>query len=74
MNKNSRVMPENVKNSRLLALFNTLEERDKDIVISMSEFLVERCKDNLTQTITDFSAIRRRVFNNDHLVNRITSV
>jgi len=74
MYKNTRVMAENEKNSKLLALFNTLEERDKDIVISMSESLIERCKNNLTQTITDFSAIRRRVINNDHLVNRITSV
>ena len=74
MYKNTRVMAENEKNSKLLALFNTLEERDKDIVISMSESLIERCKNNLTQTITDFSAIRRRVANNDCLVNRITSI
>jgi hypothetical protein len=55
MYKNTCVLAENVKNSRLLALFSTLEERDKDIVISMSESLVERCKNNLTKTITDFS-------------------
>ena len=50
-------MAENVKKSRLLSLFNTLEERDKDIVISMSESLVERCRnDGLTKMISDFPA------------------
>jgi len=33
---------ENAKNSRLLALFNTLEEDEKDIVINMSESLVKK--------------------------------
>jgi len=55
MYKDMCVMAESVKKSRLLALFSTLEERDKDIVISMSESLVERCKNNLTKNITDFS-------------------
>jgi hypothetical protein len=55
MYKNMCVMVENVKNSKLLALFNTLEERDKDIVISMSESLVARCKNNLSKINTDFS-------------------
>ena len=49
------VMAENVKNLKLLALFNTLEEGDKDIVISMSESLVARCKNNLSKINTDFS-------------------
>jgi len=35
---------EDIKNSRLLALFNTLEEIDKDMVITMSELLVEKWK------------------------------
>jgi len=55
MNKNMCVMAENVKNLKLLALFNTLEEGDKDIVISMSESLVARCKNNLSKINTDFS-------------------
>jgi hypothetical protein len=47
MHGNICVSIENVKNSKLLALFSTLEESDKDIVISMSESLVERFKNNL---------------------------
>lgn len=34
------VMIEDIKNSKLLALFNNLEEEDKDIVIKMSELLL----------------------------------
>jgi Tfp pilus assembly pilus retraction ATPase PilT len=37
---------ENAKKSKLLALFNVLEERDKDIVITMTESLVEQYKNN----------------------------
>jgi len=70
MYKDTFVMAKNVKNSRLLALFSTLEERDKDIVISMSESLVERCRNDLTKMIPDFPANKMK----DHLVNRITSV
>jgi len=33
---------ENEKTSKLLALFNTLEEDEKDIVINMSESLVKK--------------------------------
>jgi len=62
MYKNTFVPSENVKNSKLLALFSALEERDKDIVISMSESLVERCKNNLTETITDFSTDKKTTY------------
>jgi len=54
MYKNTFVMAENIKKSRLLVLFSTLEERDKDIVISMSESLVKRCRNDLTKIIPDF--------------------
>jgi len=62
MYKDTCVSAENVKNSKLLALFSTLEEKDKDIVISMSESLVERYKNNLTKTITDFSIDNKREY------------
>ena len=42
MCKEMCVISEEVKNSKLLALFNTLEESDKDIVIRMSELLMEK--------------------------------
>jgi len=35
---------ENVRRSKLLALFGALEEGDKDIVINMTESLVEQYK------------------------------
>ena len=47
MCKEMCVIAEDVKNSKLLALFNTLEESDKDVVIKMSELLVERCELNI---------------------------
>jgi hypothetical protein len=34
-------MAENAKTSRLVAEFNTLDDTDKDLVIKMSEFLIE---------------------------------
>ncbi|MCL2722320.1 MAG: hypothetical protein FWD47_13405 [Treponema sp.] len=40
-------MIENVNNSKLLALFNTLEESDKDIVIIMAELLMEKWRVNV---------------------------
>jgi len=45
---------------RLLTLFCALEERDKDIVISMAESLVKRCKNNLAKNITDFSTYKMK--------------
>ncbi|MCL2154617.1 MAG: hypothetical protein FWH53_03015 [Leptospirales bacterium] len=42
-------MKGNSKKSKLLALFNTLEEDDKDVVIAMSESLAEKCKNNMTK-------------------------
>jgi len=42
------VLVENVKNCKLLALFNSLDEGDKDIVITISELLVEKWKLNMT--------------------------
>ena len=40
------VTVENVRKSKLLALFSTLKERDKDIVITMTESLVKQYKNN----------------------------
>jgi len=34
----------NAKKSKMLALFNSLEEKDKNIVIAMTESLVKRSK------------------------------
>jgi hypothetical protein len=48
------VIDENVKYSKLLVLFNTLEESDKDIVINMSESLADKCK-NMTKIVSYFS-------------------
>jgi hypothetical protein len=41
MYKEVFIMAENAKTSRLVAEFNTLDDNDKDLVIEMSEFLVE---------------------------------
>ena len=54
------VITENVKNSRLLALFSTLKERDKDIVIAMTESLIERIKDNNTTGMTTTPVVVKR--------------
>jgi hypothetical protein len=62
MYKDMRVMAENAKNLRLLALFSALEENDKDIVISMSEFLVERYKSNLTRITSNYSVDNKEHF------------
>jgi hypothetical protein len=45
-------MQENAKKSKMRALFNTLEEKDKDIVIAMTELLVERSMSNRTTDMT----------------------
>ena len=55
------VMAENVRNARLLALFGTLEERDKDIVIAIVESLVERSKDNNTDMTTTPVVVKRHL-------------
>ena len=46
------VAVENARNSKLLSLFNALEEFDKDIVISMSELLVEKSRNNITDIVS----------------------
>ena len=46
---------ENVEKSKLLVLFDTLDERDKDIVITMTESLVERHKSNEMEMTGSFS-------------------
>jgi len=55
------VMRENAKKSKMLALFNALEEKDKDIVILLTESLVKKCRvDNTTDmTITPVTGERR---------------
>jgi len=52
MQNETCVIVENVRNSKLLALFCTLEERDKDIVLALTESLVERCKNNIIKEMT----------------------
>jgi hypothetical protein len=37
-------LQENGKDSKFLTLFNKLDEGDKNLVIAMSESLVEKCK------------------------------
>ena len=49
------VMVENVKKSKLLALFGALEERDKDIVLTMTASLVEQYKNNKTKKSGNFA-------------------
>jgi hypothetical protein len=56
MYDNVCVLVENVRNSKLLALFNTLEERDKDLVINFAESLVERYKNNMAKFIRSITA------------------
>ena len=46
-------MPENVKSSKLLALFRTLDEDDKDIVITLSEALIMKYKNSVTKNINN---------------------
>jgi len=41
------------KKSMLAALFNTLDEDDKDIVISLSESLTTKHKQNMTKNINN---------------------
>ena len=54
------VMAENAKKTRLLALFSTLKERDKDIVIAMTEQLVEKSKDNNTTDMTTTPVVAKQ--------------
>jgi hypothetical protein len=49
------VSVENGSNSKLLALLGTLEERDKDIVMRMSESLVEKYNHNLEKISNNIS-------------------
>jgi hypothetical protein len=44
---------ESIRNSKLLALFGTLEEGDKDIVITMTESLVKKTKYNITKSVSN---------------------
>jgi len=53
-------MQENVKKAKILALFNTLEENDKDIVIAMTESLVERSKENKMTDMTTTPVVAKR--------------
>ena len=51
MLKEMCVLAESIENAKLLALFNTLGEIDKDIVISISESLVEKWKMKMTYIV-----------------------
>jgi len=57
----SNIMQENEKKTKMLALFNTLEENDKDVVIAMTESLVERSKDNNTTDMTTTPFVAKRL-------------
>ena len=47
------IMPESAKISKLLSLFNKLDEQDKDIVIAMSESLVTKHKHDMAKNINN---------------------
>ena len=51
---------ENAKKAKILALFNTLEENDKDIVIAMMESLNERNKDTNMADMTTIPVVTKR--------------
>ena len=46
-------MVDEAKNTKMLSLFNTLKEDDKDIVITMAESLVEKYKMNMTKIVSN---------------------
>jgi len=46
------IIIEEINNFKLLALFNTLEEEDKDIVINMSEMLLRKWSLSITNLIS----------------------
>lgn len=54
MRNNMCISVESVENSKLLALFNSLEEWDKDIVITMTESLVAKNKNDISETAGSF--------------------
>jgi len=45
-------MIDDAKKSKLLALFNSLKDDDKDIIISMAESLIEKCNINMTNNVS----------------------
>lgn len=51
--KRKDIMPESARSSKLLSLFNKLDEQDKDIVIALSESLVTKHKSNMTESINN---------------------
>jgi len=57
---NIRNIQENTHKTKMLALFNTLEENDKDIVIAMAESFVERSKDNNTTDMTTTPVVAKQ--------------
>ena len=62
----SNNIQENAKRAKILALFNTLEENDKDIVIAMTESLIEKSKDNNMTDTTTTPVVAKR-----HLTMRV---
>jgi len=54
------ILLENAKKTKMLALFNTLGENEKDIVIAMTESLVEKSKDNITANMTTTPVVEKR--------------
>jgi hypothetical protein len=60
------VFNKEISNSKLLALFNTLADGDKDIVIKMAELLVQKWKLNITNNI-DNKKISRHCFGKEFI-------
>jgi hypothetical protein len=62
MHEDLCVIIENVKNSKLLALFCTLAEKDKDIVINLTESLVKKYKNDVKKITCEYAIdIKREI-------------
>ena len=58
------IVQEYSKKTKLLDLFNTLEEADKEIIITMSESLAEKCKTNRSKIAGNIAEVE----NENHIV------
>lgn len=53
-------MSEDAEKSKLIALFSSLEESDKDIVTTMAESLVKKHRNNMTNKVSNRTKERRK--------------
>ena len=60
------IIVDNEKKSKLLALFSSLEERDKDIVITMTESLVGRYRCNRINISSNFT-LEKQIADSDFM-------